>query len=261
MTALSGKSCVITGAGSGVGRQAALLFAENGARVVCADIEAGSAQATAEAVRAKGGEAHSLHCDVRKADEVGAAVAMAVARFGRLDVMYNNAGVGSGAVGPGKAFQDYTEDDLALLTGINFFGVAYGCQAATRQFLAQGDGGVIVNTGSVAGMVGWGGAVYGATKGAVNQLTRSLAIELAPHRIRVNAICPAGMITNFGLAPGAAPRAPATAEQLESYGKLHPLGSVIEPIDAAEAALFLASSRSKNITGVLLPVDGGYTAA
>jgi len=89
----------------------------------------------------------------------------------------------------------------------------------------------------------------------------SLAIELAPHRIRVNAICPAGMITNFGLAPGAAPRAPATRAQLESYGKLHPLGSVIEPIDAAEAALFLASSRSKNITGVLLPVDGGYTAA
>jgi NAD(P)-dependent dehydrogenase (short-subunit alcohol dehydrogenase family) len=119
---------------------------------------------------------------------------------------------------------------------------------------------VIVNTGSVAGMVGWGGVMYGASKGAVNQMTRGLAIEVAKHGIRVNAVCPAGMMTNFGRADAGGFDA-ANAELAERYGKMHPLGKAIRPEDAANAALFLASDLSSNVTGVLVPVDGGYVAA
>jgi NAD(P)-dependent dehydrogenase (short-subunit alcohol dehydrogenase family) len=118
-----------------------------------------------------------------------------------------------------------------------------------------------VNTGSVAGMVGWGGTVYGATKGAVNQITRGIAIECAPFGIRVNAVCPAGMpFTNFSV-PDAEAGSQGMGDDLGSaVGQMHPLGRPITAEDAAEAALFLASDMASNITGVLLPVDGGYVA-
>ncbi|MET0378225.1 MAG: SDR family oxidoreductase [Spongiibacteraceae bacterium] len=257
---LAEKVVVITGAGSGVGRAAAQLFARQGAKVVCVDINEEWAHQTEQLVTEQGGTATALRCNVTQANDVRAAIQHAVKMFGRLDVMYNNAGVATSVDGKSKSLIDQDDEDFERLVSINFKGVIYGCQQAVRTFIAQGGGGVIVNTASVAGMVGWGGVMYGATKGAVVQLTRGLAVEVAKHGIRVNAVCPAGMMTNFGRSDASA-FTQQSAELVDIYSKMHPLGKPIAPEDCANAALFLASELASNITGVLLPVDGGYIAA
>jgi len=155
--------------------------------------------------------------------------------------------------------EDHSDADFERLVAVNGRGIFYGCRAALLQFKRQDGGGVIVNTGSVAGMVGWGSAVYGATKAMVIQLTRAVAIEGAPHGIRVNCLCPGGMSTNFGRPEGEAYRDPPP-EEMGVAGSLHPLGQPITPEDCAWAALYLASDMSRNVTGVALPVDGGYLA-
>ncbi|GMU77987.1 MAG: dehydrogenase [Acidimicrobiia bacterium] len=256
---LQDKSVVITGAGSGVGRASALLFAQHGARVVVADVRDDWATETVRLVTESGGSAVGCHCDVTIEDEVAAAVATAAEQFGRLDVMFNNAGVTG--VKLGASFEDSTEADYRRLTDINFGGVFHGCKHAVTRFKAQGDGGVIVNTGSIAGMVGFGSVVYGATKGAVNQITKGLAIECAPFDIRVNAICPGTMpLTNFIMTNPDEPFATPPDEYLEMAASLQPNGRIVTAEDCAAAALFLASDDARNITGVLLPVDGGYVA-
>jgi NAD(P)-dependent dehydrogenase (short-subunit alcohol dehydrogenase family) len=253
------KSVVITGAGSGVGRASARLFAREGAKVACADIRDDWVDETVRLVKADDGVAVAVHCDVTVETDVEDSVARAVREFGRLDVMFNNAGV-TGAK-PGMSFEDHTAADFERLTAINFRGVFHGCKAAVKQFKAQGDGGVIVNTGSVAGMVGFGSVVYGATKGAVNQLTRGVAIECAPFNIRCNAICPGAMpLTNFTLASPDEAFRDRPQPYLDMVAGLQPLGRYITAEDCAEAALFLASDAASNITGVLFPVDGGYVA-
>ncbi|HEY8385638.1 MAG TPA: SDR family oxidoreductase, partial [Porticoccaceae bacterium] len=254
---VEGKVVLITGAGSGVGRAACVLFAEHGAKVVAADINGETAQETVSDVTAQGGEAVGVQCDVASAESVNAAVQCAVDQFGRLDILYNNAGItitprpGEGL----KTLLDATDADMDRLQNVNVKGVMHGCQAAIRQFKAQGGGGVIVNTASVAGLIGYGGVVYGATKGAVAILTKALALEVAGDGIRVNAVCPAGMPTNF-VGPGVA----SSQAARDSMGRAHPLGRAIEPRECASAALFLASDLASNITGVNLPVDGGLSA-
>ena len=256
---LDGKSVVITGAGSGVGRASALRFAEEGARVVCADVREDWAKETVRLVTESGGTAVAQRCDVVSESDVEGAIEAAVRQFGRLDVMFNNAGV-TGAVA-GKTFEQFEEADWQRLVDVNLRGVFFGCKHAVATFKRQGGGGAIVNTGSVAGMVGFGSVVYGATKGGVNQLTRGVAIECAPFGIRVNAICPAAMPgTNFTLASPDQAFQPKSDEMIKAIGGLHPLGRPITAEDCAEAALFLASDRARNITGVLLPIDGGFTA-
>ncbi|HKR87485.1 MAG TPA: SDR family NAD(P)-dependent oxidoreductase [Phenylobacterium sp.] len=259
---LKGKSVVIMGAGSGVGRAAALIFARHGAAIICADLVPERNQETAARVAAEGFAARAVTCDVRDEAQVKAAIDAAVEAYGRLDVIFNNVGIASSRSGAAPAgFAESTDADYELLSDVNFRGVVNGCRQAIRQFLQQADGqGVIVNTGSVAGLVGWGGSIYGATKGAVIQITRGLAIEYARHGIRVNAVCPAAMATNFGR-PDGAPDRQITPEVEAAYGKYQPLGRPIDPEDAANAALFLASDLARNITGVVLPVDGGYVAA
>jgi NAD(P)-dependent dehydrogenase (short-subunit alcohol dehydrogenase family) len=256
---LEGKSVVITGAGSGVGRASALRFAREGARVVCADVVEDWAKETVRLVDEEGNTAVVAVCDVTREDDVARAIAAAVAGFGRLDVMFNNAGVATPAgAGP---FETYDDEQWDRLMGINLRGVFYGMKHAVLRFKRQGDGGVIVNTGSVAGMVGWGGTVYGVSKGGVVQMTRAVAVEAAPFDIRVNAICPGAMPgTNFGVHDPDQAFQEKPAELLELAGGLHPLGRVVTAEDCAEAALFLASDRARNITGVLFPVDGGYLA-
>lgn len=257
---LQDKTVLITGAGSGVGRASALRFAEEGARVLVADVMDDWAAETVRLVNEAEGTAIAQHCDVTVEADVAAAVDAAVAHFGRLDVMFNNVGV-TGLTRPGAMFEDATEADFERLTTINFKGVFFGCKHAVIRFKAQGDGGVIVNTGSVAGMVGFGSVVYGATKGAVNQITKGLAIECAPFDIRVNAICPGTMpLTNFIMADPDKPFTVPSDERLEFAKTFQPNGRYITAEDCAAAALFLASDDAYNITGVLLPVDGGYVA-
>jgi NAD(P)-dependent dehydrogenase (short-subunit alcohol dehydrogenase family) len=257
---LKGRSVVITGAGSGVGRAASDLFARHGARLICADIRMDWLEETVAQVAAAGGEARAVLCDVTRKAEVAAAVAAAVQAYGRLDVMYNNAGVASpsneGPAGRPAKFLENTEEQMDRLIAINVRGVMYGCQAAIDQFRKQGGGGVIVNTASVAGMIGWGGVLYSSTKGAVVNMARSLAMEVAAENIRVNNVCPGTMITHFGV--GAA--GPLPNSVVEGMAKLQPLGRVVDPMDAANAALFLASDMSLNVTGLNLPVDGGLSA-
>lgn len=246
------KVAIITGAGSGVGRAAALLFAQHGAKVVAADIDLQAVEEVAAEVVAAGGEALAVECDVADTGSVSALVEAAVEQFGRLDVMYNNAGI---STQPGQTFMDSSDEDLEKLTSVNVGGVIHGCKSAIRQFEAQGDGGNIVITASVAGLIGFGGVVYGSSKGAVTSLTRGLALEVAKKGIRVNSVCPAAMATNFG--GGVLKMSDAAKQHAAAY---HPLGRVVEPEECAAAALFLASDLASNITGVNLPVDGGLSA-
>lgn len=257
MKVLDGKTCVITGGGSGVGRAAAVLFAQHGARVVVGDVRDAWVDETVALVDKDGGTAVAVHCDVSKEADVEALVAVAAQQFGRLDVMYNNAGVSTSR--PGLAFVDHTSEDWDRLIGINLMGVVYGCKHAVLQFRRQGAGGVIVNTGSVAGIIGWGGVPYGVTKAGGILLTKSLAMEVVTEGIRVNAIAPGAILTNFGRDEDEA-FAPRTDEEIALLGSLMPTGRASTPEECANAALFLASDMSSNTTGAIIPVDGGYLA-
>jgi len=260
---LQGKVTVITGAGSGVGRAAVKLWTEHGARVIAADINLPSAEESARLSGAPQGAVKAVACDVTDPASVLDAVALAVETFGRLDIIYNNAGITILPV-PGEGLRklvDAPHEDMKRVEDVNINGVVYGCQAAIRQFERQAKdghhGGVIVNTASVTGLMGYGGVLYSSTKGAVVALTRSLAIEVADQGIRVNSVCPAGMLTHY---MGMDPDSPQKDRILEGMGKAHPLGRAIDPADTAAAAMFLASDLASNITGVNLPVDGGLTA-
>jgi len=256
---LEDKNAIITGSGSGVGRATALRFAEEGARVVCADVNLEGAKETVRQIDAAGGAAVPIGTDVSKEDDVVAMVAAAVEQFGRLDIIFNNVGIPTPRLG--MSFEEHTVDDYLKLTAVNFGGVFLGCKHAVIRFKQQGSGGVILNTGSVAGLVGWGGTVYGATKGAVHQLTKAIAVECAPHGIRANAICPGAMPYTGFMAAGGMQVAPDALDQVaQAAGAGHPLGKPITADDCAEAAVFLCSDRAANITGVLMPVDGGYVA-
>jgi NAD(P)-dependent dehydrogenase (short-subunit alcohol dehydrogenase family) len=256
---LDGKSAVVMGSGSGVGRASALRFAEEGAKVVVADVDLERAKETVQLIENAGGTAVADRCDVSQEADVEATIALAVSTFGRLDIIFNNVGVPTPR--PGLIFEDHTVDDFDRLFAINAKGVFLGSKHAILQFKKQGDGGVILNTGSVAGLVSWGGSVYGSTKGAVHQLTKAAAIEGAPFDIRCNAICPAGMpYTNFTNAMGLEVPEDQREQMAQGVGAMHPLGRPITAEDCAEAAVFLASDRAGNVTGVLFPVDGGYVA-
>ncbi len=256
---LKDKVAVIMGAGSGVGRASARRFAEEGAAVVCADIDLDRVKETVAQIEAAGGRAVAERCDVAEDADVAAAVGSAVGHFGRLDIMFNNVGIPTPRLG--MSFEDHSVEDFERLTSVNFRGVFLGCRYAVIRFKEQGDGGVILNTGSVAGLVGWGGTVYGATKGAVHQLTRAVAVEVAPFGIRVNAICPAGMPYTGFMAAGGMQLSGADLEAAAAHtGSMHPLGRPITAEDCAEAAVYLCSDRASNVTGILLPIDGGYVA-
>ncbi len=249
---LDGKVAVITGGANGIGRATVLRFLEEGARVVLADLNEATAKETIDLATAAG---HSdrvrfIRSDVVEEAQVEAAVALATSAFGRLDCMFNNAGVG-GAFGPithiSAADWDYS---FAVLVRGVFFGIKY----ATRILKAQGQGGSIINTASVAGL-GGGDApqAYSAAKAAVINLSRAVAIELATDKIRVNAICPGGILTAL-LHRG-------DPDSIQPFlDKAQPWPEAGLPSDIAAAAAFLASDDARFMTGAAMVVDGGLTA-
>jgi NAD(P)-dependent dehydrogenase (short-subunit alcohol dehydrogenase family) len=248
------KVVVVTGAGSGIGKATALAFGREGAKLVTADIDAASAQATAEQIKAAGGQAEALQVDVSVAADVGRMVTTTVERMGRLDVMVNNAGV---------FFQVpvvlVPEEQWDWLMSINLRGVYLGCKHAVPQMIRQGKG-AIVNTASIAGLRGFGGyGTYGAAKGGVVQLTKALAVEVARVGIRVNCVCP-GIIETAMLDQGVAEMGLDRTAFIQLAGAAHPMGRIGRPEEVAAAILFLASDDASFITGIALSVDGGLWA-
>jgi 3-oxoacyl-[acyl-carrier protein] reductase len=250
---LQGLVAVITGAGSGIGLASAIEFAREGACVVAADIHAQSVEGTAEQVRAAGGQAEPFAVDVTQYDQVERMVQRALDRFGRLDVLFNNAGLPQAFT----HFEDSTDDLYDRIFDVNVKGVFYGCRAAVPHMKAQG-GGVILNTASTAGIRPRPGlAVYNASKAAVISLTKTMAVELAPHRIRVVSICPVAtdtpMLPSFiGVAQGA-----DEAEGRRRFIGTIPWGRLNRAEDIARAAVFLASADAEMVTGTAFEVDGG----
>ena len=253
---LDGKVAIVTGGASGIGEGAVRLFAEEGARVVVADIQDDRGRALVESI---GGDTSYVHVNVSREAEVRGAVEHAVDRFGRLDAIFNNAGFG-GVMAPIVDVEEAAYDETmdGLLKGV-FFGIKH----AARVMQAQGGGGAIVNTASVAGIsAGNGPSVYSVAKGAVVHLTRVAAYELGEHNIRVNCICPGGIATPiFGKSMGlSAEEADRTVEPMaEVLGQAQPIARSGRPADIAHAALWLCSDDASFVTGHPLVVDGGLT--
>jgi 3-oxoacyl-[acyl-carrier protein] reductase len=251
MGRLQGQVAVITGAGSGIGRASALAFAREGACVLAADVR--GADATADEVRAAGGNAEFTSVDVTKFEQVQVMVNHAVERFGKLDILFNNAGVPQ-AFTP---FEDSSDGLYERIFDVNVRGVLYGCRAAIPHMKAQGSG-VILNTASTAGIRPRPGlAVYNASKAAVINLTKTLALELAPHHIRVVSLCPVAtdtpMLPSFiGVEQGA-----DEAEGRKRFIATIPWGRLNRPEDLANAAVYLASAEAEMVTGTAFEVDGG----
>ena len=247
MGRLEDKVAVITGAGSGIGRAAALLFAREGAKVVVADVT-GAEEETAAAI---GDAATPVRADVSSAADVRAMIETARARYGRLDVLFNNAGI-EGA--PGFT-ADCTEEDFDRVIAVNLKGVFLGMKYAIPVMLEHG-GGSIINNASIAGLVGFPGApAYCASKGGVVLLTKATALEYATQNIRVNAICPGVIETPM------IERYVSTGEEARRMlVQIEPVGRLGQPEEVAALALFLASDEASFITGAALPVDGGVVA-
>jgi len=249
-TRLKDKVAIITGAASGIGRGVAELFVQEGARVVVADVDEQGGQAVAAALR---GNARFCKCDVTIDKSVKALVEFAVAEFGKLDVMHNNAG----AFGARGTLEEIQTADFDATFALLVRSVFLGCKYAAAQMRRQGHGGSIINTASISGtMAGNGPHIYQAAKAAVLQLSRTLALELAEQKIRVNCVSPGGVYTS--LIANAIGVDLETARQIgEGVGATLPMNRPGYPLDIARAALFLASEDSEFVIGQNLIVDGG----
>ncbi len=253
MDRLNGKVAIVTGGASGMGEATVRRFVDEGARVVIADVQDAKGHTLADTL---GGAAVFQHTDVADEDSVKAAVARAIEEFGSLDCMFNNAGF-AGAVGP---IESTPVDEYDLTMNVLLRGVFLGMKHAAPIMKRQGHGSII-STASVAGLRGgYGPHIYSAAKAAVVNLTRSVALELGSHHVRVNCICPGGIATPL-LASGIGGGGPEAIEMVRmglAGFQAIPRGG--EGADIANAALWLASDESTFVTGQAIVVDGGLTA-
>lgn len=239
---LAGKVAIVTGGAGGIGRASAEALVAEGASVVIGDVDATAGAALA----AELGDAAAFHqTDVSDIDQVQALVDFTVSRFGGLNIMFNNAGVGSAL----KRLLDDDFEDYHRIIDINLFGVIAGTQRAARHMKDHG-GGVIINNASIAAInAGAGMIAYRASKAAIVHATKCMAIDLAPYGIRVNCLTPAHIrtgITTYDMGP------------VLKY--MQPLAREAQPEDVANAVVFLSSDRAAQITGIVMPIDGGTTA-
>ena len=253
MARLAGKVAFITGGGGGIGRATAERFAEEGAKVVIAEIDPERGAAAAEAARAKagnsGGDAHFVQCDVTERASVEAAVAETVARFGKLDVLHNNAGGSTMRDGP---VTEAPDDEFWRVIKLVLYGTFLCSKLAIPAIIDAGGGSVINMSSNVALMALPGRDCYTAAKGGIAAITRSMAVEYAPHRIRVNAIAPSVTLTER------VKRLLAQSPEIERLGRSHLLGFG-QPIHIADMAVYLASDESAITTGQVISVDSGVT--
>lgn len=248
---LDGKVALITGAGSGMGRAASLLFAQEGAKVAAVDWVEETSKETAEMIKQAGGDAISITADVSRWEDIDNAVKTTVEKFGKLDIMVNNAGVFDGF----KPLLDVDEALWDKIINTNLKGYFYGCKRAVQQFLAQGKGGVILNTASVAGTGAMaGGTAYTVSKHGVVGLTKQVACEYASANIRVNAVCPGGVVTGMTKDLFKDPKIEQMVKQLS------PMGRAAQPEELARGMLYMVSDDASFVTGSLLTIDGGWRA-
>ncbi|MEK6268522.1 MAG: SDR family oxidoreductase [Planococcus sp. (in: firmicutes)] len=243
---LAGKVAIVTGGASGIGFATAKAFLDKGAKVVIGDYNEEGGQQAEQQLKQGEADVAFINVDVANEESVEQMVAATVKRFGRVDIIVNNAGIGVLGVTHELTYEDYHK-----VIAVNQDGVFFGAKHAIKNMLEHGDGGVIINTSSILGSVGEGGAfAYNASKGAVNLMTKSLALQYAEHKIRVNAVAPGyvetGMVSKEAL-----------GDFYDALVDKHPVGRLGQPEEIAHAIVFLVENEF--VTGSTLMVDGGYT--
>jgi NAD(P)-dependent dehydrogenase (short-subunit alcohol dehydrogenase family) len=251
---LEGRVAIVTGAASGIGRASAIAFAAQGAKVLAVDANEDSGQATVAAIGAQGNEAFFAGADVSNEADVKRAIDLAIARWGRIDILFNNAGIVLV-----KPVEEMTGDEWDRVMAVNVKGAFLAIKHAVPH-MRRGGGGAILNTGSIASFTGQlSTPAYSASKGAIALFTKSLALDLGRDHIRVNCICPG--ITDTPMLREHLGHGAEGEARIRTRLSRVPTGEILSPEDIARAALYLVSDDSIGITGILHVVDGGLIAA